>query len=126
MNKDKIDYFKSLLTQIENGEISNELICYCGHDCSKCLVFRATLADDNDMREASKKFYETNLGREITIEKINCLSGRSDEIMELCRECPFIKCCGDKNLHGCSDCAEYPCPTLEWYTEKYVNKFNQI
>lgn len=32
--------------------------CYCGHDCSRCLTYLATVNNDNDLREKSQRFYK--------------------------------------------------------------------
>jgi len=123
---DKTAFYTSVLRLIEAGEIPNVLVCCCGHDCSRCLTFRATLADDAAMREKSARFYRTAMGMEIPPEKLRCLGGRSGEPMEACRGCPFLNCCKEKGLHACEECAHYPCKTLGWYMEKYVNKANQV
>ena len=28
-----------------------ELLCYCGHDCARCLTYLATINDDEDLRK---------------------------------------------------------------------------
>jgi len=98
----------------------------CGHDCSKCRVYRATLTDDAAMREESARFYKAALHMDIPLEKLRCFGGRSDAVMEASRGCPFRSCCKGKGLHACADCPEYPCQTLGWYMENYVNKANQV
>ena len=102
-----------------------DMICYCGHDCSKCLVYRATLADDETMRDESARFYKAEFNIDILPEKIRCFGGRSDEVMEACEPCPFRKCCRENQLHACSECLA-PCERFGWYAEQYVNKYNQI
>jgi len=103
-----------------------DMICYCGHDCSRCRVYLATITGDPALREESVRFYKTECNLDIPPEKMRCLGGRSSEIMEACKGCPFMKCCKERNLHACADCPEYPCETIAWYTEKYVNKCNQV
>ena len=123
---DKIDFYRAVLKLIEQKEIPNVLICCCGHDCSKCLTFRATLFDDHDMRIASAAFYKNELNQDLPADAIHCFGGKSDEIMEGCSQCPYTKCCKEKGLNGCSECPEYPCQMLGWYMEKYVYKVNQV
>jgi len=57
---------------------------------------------------------------------LRCFGGMSDEIMDACAGCPFMKCCKEKGLQACSECAGYPCDILKDYAEKYVNRYNQI
>ena len=122
----KVDFYKAVLNLVEDGEIPNVLICYCGHDCSKCLTFRATLFNDEAMRKRSAYFYKAEFNQDLPLQSLYCLSGKSDEIMEGCHQCPYMKCCKENNLDSCSDCSDYPCKMIEWYLEKYVNKVNQI
>lgn len=122
----KSDFYKTVLSLIEKGLIPNVLICFCGYDCSKCRTYIATLNDDNDMRSSISQYYKSELNIDIPIEKLYCLSGRSDTIMEACNGCPFTKCCHDKNLNSCSECPQYPCAMIADYEEKYVNKSNQL
>lgn len=33
-------------------------ICYCGHDCSRCLTYLATINNDEDLRKQTQEFYK--------------------------------------------------------------------
>lgn len=101
-------------------------ICYCGHDCSRCLTYLATINNDDNLRKQSQKFYKDEFGINISLEDIHCLGGRSENVFYLCKECPWVKCCRDRGIEACSDCADYPCKALKEYQEKYVNKCDQI
>ncbi len=102
------------------------MICYCGHDCSRCRTYLATVNDDAAMRQASAKFYKDEFNHDIPLEKLRCMGGRSGDVFEGCRHCPFIKCCKEHGYEYCSDCPEYPCANLTGYMEKYINKANQV
>jgi hypothetical protein len=102
------------------------MICFCGHDCSRCLTYLATVNDSDELREKSRKFYLDEFGFDIPKSDIHCLGGRSDDIFKLCRGCPWMKCCRERDIAACSECGEYPCKPLAEYTEKYVNKYNQM
>lgn len=101
-------------------------ICYCGHDCSRCLTYLATINHDDHLRKQSQKFYRDEFGMDIPLEAIHCLGGRSEDAFYLCRECPWKKCCRERGIAACSDCADYPCEALKRYQDKYVNKCNQV
>ena len=103
-----------------------ELLCYCGHDCARCLTYLATINDDEELRKQSQSFYKTEFGIDIPLENIHCLGGRSEDIFCLCKECPFITCCKEHKTEMCSECCDYPCKKIKCYQEKYVNKCNQI
>ena len=103
-----------------------EPICYCSHDCSRCLTYHATINNDEDLRKQSQEFYKTEFGIDIPLKEIHCLGGRSEDIFYLCKECPFIKCCKEHGVEMCSACSNFPCEKIKGYQEKYVNKCNQI
>ena len=100
--------------------------CYCGHDCARCITYIATQRKDDSLRRLSQRFYKEQFRLDIPLEKFNCNGGRSDNIIELCKECPFVKCCKQHNVDSCSKCPEYPCKEISDYKAKYVNKVNQI
>ena len=100
--------------------------CYCGHDCARCITYIATQRNDDNLRRQSQSFYKERFGLDIPLEKFNCEGGRSPNVFELCKECPFVKCCKQHNVDSCSKCPEYPCKEISAYKAKYVNKVNQI
>ena len=106
-------------------EIRAENLCYCGHDCARCITYLATQKDDDALREQSRKFYKEEFGQDIPLKEFHCMGGRSEDVFVLCRECPFRKCCRERGLETCSSCAEYPCEMLAAYQAKYVNQCNQ-
>ena len=102
------------------------LPCYCGHDCSKCVTYIATQTNNDDLRRHAQSFYKESFGLDIPLEKFYCDGGRSKNVFELCKECPFKKCCIEHGIDACSKCSEYPCKDISDYQEKYVNKCNQL
>lgn len=101
-------------------------LCYCGHDCAKCVTYLATKNNNDALREQSRRFYQEEFGQDIPLEQFNCSGGRSDDVFALCQECPFKRCCKEKSVESCCECPEYPCKTLSDYQAKYVNQCNQI
>lgn len=100
--------------------------CYCGHNCSRCVVYLATVRDSDTLRLQAQRFYRDTFGFDIPLSEVRCLGGRSDTVLKLCEGCPWRTCCRERGLEACSDCPEYPCAPLERYIEKYVNKCGQI
>ena len=39
-----------------------ESICYCGHDCARCLTYLATINNDEELRKQSQSFYKIEFG----------------------------------------------------------------
>ena len=116
---DKTEFYKIVAELIETGAIPNTMICWCGIDCMRCRTFRATLNNDDEMRKTIKIYYE-EIGSNIEIRDLYCLGCHSDEIMPACFGCPYMKCGKEKGLKRCNECNEYPCESLQWYTEKYI------
>ncbi len=102
------------------------MICYCGHDCSKCVTYIATKTNNDGLRRQSQTFYKEQFGMDIPLEKIQCAGGKSKNVFELCKDCPFIQCCVERGVEMCSKCPEYPCEKISDYEETYVNKCNQL
>lgn len=100
--------------------------CYCGHDCSRCITYIATINNDENLKAQVKEFYKNQFCYDIPIDEVHCLGGRSSEMFIFCRDCPFIKCCRERKISACVDCAVYPCKKIGEYEKKYVNKYHQI
>lgn len=99
--------------------------CFCGHDCSRCITYLATVNNDGGLRRQSQAFYREFMKREIPLADISCHGGRSNDVFCLCKDCPFMKCCKEKGLTSCAEC-ENQCRMFLEYRERYVNKYNQI
>ena len=70
---------------VEHGRCNmNKLVCYCGHDCARCLTYIATINNDEDLRKQSQNFYKTEFGIDIPLKDIQCLGGRSNDVFYLC------------------------------------------
>ena len=109
-----------------HSELSGNLLCYCGHDCAKCVTYLATKYDDDHLRERSQSFYKEQFGLELPLEAFHCMGGRAEDVFESCRHCPFARCCKAHKVCFCRDCPEYPCADIAAYQAQYVNRCNQI
>ena len=83
---------------IKTGNKLFGLPCYCGHDCSKCVTYIATQTNNEDLRRQAQSFYKESFGLDIPLEKFYCNGGRSKNVFELCKECPFKKCCIERGI----------------------------
>lgn len=101
------------------------MLCYCGYDCGSCPVRLATTAKDSKAaaayREKARVFYRDVMGMEILPDKLVCLGGRSDVVMEACVGCPFRSCCRERGIERCRDCRDYPCDAIARYEKDWVN-----
>ena len=123
---DKCQTEEEIIEMIKTGNKLFGLPCYCGHDCSKCVTYIATQTNNDDLRRQAQSFYKERFGLDIPLDKFYCDGGRSKNVFELCKECPFKKCCIEHGIDACGKCSEYPCKDISDYQEKYVNKCNQL
>lgn len=85
-----------------------DLIAICGLDCEACEARKATLEDDNALREkVAKEWTELN-GVLITPDAINCEGCRVDGVKSpYCDAmCPIRQCATGKGYSTCGDCTE--------------------
>ncbi len=92
-----------------------EMIAYCGLDCSKCECYLATQANNNKKRKEVAEKWTFQYGTEIQPEQINCNGCKSDGIKFFFTEngCDIRKCNIEKSIPYCSVCNEYKCEKLE-------------
>lgn len=86
----------------------NKLIAYCGLDCEKCDARKATLTNDNALREKTAELWTKLNNVPISAEMINCEGCRVDGVKTpFCDAlCPIRQCALGKGVETCGDCAE--------------------
>lgn len=106
-----------------------KLIAYCGLDCEKCDALKATLDNDDDLREkVAKRWSELN-GVEITPEMINCDGCRADgRKTPYCDSlCPIRQCARSKKRETCGDCSAIDgCPTVGMVISNNAEALNNL
>ncbi|MBQ4048489.1 MAG: DUF3795 domain-containing protein [Clostridia bacterium] len=98
----------------------------CGHDCSRCITYLATIHNDEGLRARAQEFYRTEMGQAFPLSELICCGCRSEAVFSFCRSCPFVVCAASRGVETCTACADFPCAAIRTYQEKYVNKSNQI
>lgn len=91
------------------------LIAYCGLDCEKCDARKATLANDDALREKVARLWSELNGTEITPEMIRCEGCRADGAKTpYCDSlCPIRQYARGKAVETCGDCpAMNDCQTV--------------
>ncbi len=85
-----------------------KLIAYCGLDCEKCDARKATLENDDALREKVANLWSELNGVEITPEMINCEGCRADGLKTpFCdRLCPIRQCALGNGNETCGHCSE--------------------
>ena len=93
------------------------LIAYCGLDCTECDAYKATLHNDQALREKTAAEWSKAYNFSFTPEMINCTScqGNGAKIGH-CLDCEMRKCAVGKAVVNCGACAEFK-------TCKIINDF---
>ena len=85
-----------------------DLIACCGLDCEKCDARKATVNNDDALRERTAKMWAEANNTTIMAEHINCMGCRVEGAKFIfCSEmCPVRKCVRGKGYSTCAECAE--------------------
>ncbi|MCW4017403.1 MAG: DUF3795 domain-containing protein [Candidatus Bathyarchaeota archaeon] len=83
----------------------------CGLNCNECPIFIATSNNDDSLRQKTlvewSKLYADFLPKPLEPSDMNCTGCHSQNLFVGCISCSIRKCCGEKNLNNCGDCAEF-------------------
>jgi hypothetical protein len=92
----------------------NEIIAYCGLDCSQCGALIATETNDAAKRVEVAAMWSEEFNADIRPEHIYCDGCVSEGgvLYQHCSVCEIRKCGSDKGLANCGHCDEYPCIKL--------------
>ena len=92
------------------------LIACCGLDCEHCDARRATVDNDDALRErTARKWSEMTDAPQITAATIHCTGCRTEGVkFAYCSDlCRIRKCVSEKGLSTCGDCREVDaCPIV--------------
>lgn len=93
----------------------DEMIAYCGLNCTGCPAFIATRNDDDEERKRVAAMWSKQFGAEIAPGDINCdgclvTDGRH---IGYCSTCEIRKCGQERAVVNCADCGDYACEKLE-------------
>jgi hypothetical protein len=93
------------------------MIGACGIVCTDCGAYRATQADDDEIRAAIAEQWSREYGRQFAVADINCDGCRSttDVLFGYCRECEVRACADGKRLPNCAHCNDYACDRLNQF-----------
>jgi hypothetical protein len=97
------------------GMKENDLLAYCGINCSKCDAYIATQKNDDTLRAETAKKWSEEYKIEMKPEGVNCdgCTSNSGRIVNYCAICEIRKCAWEKKLKTCASCPEYSCEKLD-------------
>jgi hypothetical protein len=91
----------------------SEMTAYCGLHCDECKAFRATQANDFELK---KQMAERWSDKDVKFkpEDIDCRGCKSDVISGWCRKlCKVRPCASEKKVITCAHCDQYRCDKLK-------------
>ena len=91
----------------------SEMLAYCGLLCNECLAYKATVNNDQEMREKTAESWSKMFGGDIKAEDINCMGCSSDVLFSHCKVCEIRSCATEKALSNCGGCDSFACDKVE-------------
>lgn len=92
------------------------LIGVCGLNCFKCNIYQAYSRKDI---EAQRRIVREMFGEKSDVkpEQITCEGCRGNPKVHWSADCKILTCSKAKGAQACSQCTDFPCPTLDvFYT----------
>lgn len=85
-----------------------DMLAFCGLDCEACDAYRATLHDDQALREKTAKLWAELNNAPILPEHIHCEGCRVDGVKTVFCEslCGIRRCALDRGVETCGSCPE--------------------
>ena len=85
-----------------------DMIGYCGLNCEKCDAYKATVNDEQTLREKTAKLWSELNHAPILPEHINCEGCRMNGVKTVFCDslCVIRKCAINKGVATCGDCSE--------------------
>jgi hypothetical protein len=90
--------------------MSEQMLSYCGIDCSACPAYLATQANDvKKLTTLAGEWFDGATDYAIVL----CDGCKSDgHIMKWCSECPTRACAIEREMENCAYCDDYGCEKL--------------
>lgn len=103
---------------------ADEIIAYCGLNCSTCRIYLATREKDpekqKEMREGIARYIKEHFDPNTRLEDITDCDGctvKDGRLYSGCQKCEVRKCAIQKGVKNCAYCKEYAC-------DKLIKQFN--
>ncbi len=95
-----------------------EMIAKCGLICTDCGAYKATLANDNELRKHVSEEWSRLYGAEIKPEDINCRGClATGDLFSHCKVCEIRLCAIEREVENCAYCDDYGCEKIQKFFE---------
>lgn len=90
--------------------MSEQMLSYCGIDCSACPAYQATQANDIEkLTTLAGQWFDGATDYSIVV----CDGCKGEgRVMKWCAECPTRACAIERELENCAYCADFGCEKL--------------
>ncbi len=99
--------------------MTENMIAYCGLDCTTCPAHLAWKTNDNNLRE--KQAVEWGSPEyPLTTKDIDCIgcTVNDEPKFKYCGACSVKACASKRGVETCAHCSDYGCDTLEaWFAQ---------
>jgi hypothetical protein len=109
--------------------MADQLLAYCGLDCSQCPAYIATQADDiPKLTSLAQEWFDGSTDHTLILcDGCRVNGGGADHrIMLWCGECPTRACAIDHGLENCAFCDDYGCQKLGMVFEQSQDAKNNL
>jgi hypothetical protein len=95
-----------LMSSAMKGNALPATAAVCGLCCEACTLYIATREDPERLKRIARMYGMTE-------EEVSCHGCRSHKLGPYCTTCRMKPCAEERGVSFCSECADYPCPTLK-------------
>jgi hypothetical protein len=90
-----------------------KMIAFCGIVCTDCRAFRASQANDAQLKKKVARAWSTKqeMLRPEDIDCDGCLAP-GQRLFRFCRTCDVRRCGQERGIENCAYCSEFPCEKL--------------
>lgn len=95
------------------------MIAYCGLDCSVCPAYIATVNNDDAARAVVAEKWTKEFNMQFRPEDISCdgCTGRDGRHVGYCSMCEIRICGIEKAVENCAHCKDYSCVKISGFHE---------
>lgn len=87
----------------------SRIISACGNDCKACPRYAIGKINEDLLKTAELWYRIGYRDRVVSVEEISCHGCKPEN---WCRY-NVVKCCAEKRISNCGECAEYPCDNIK-------------
>lgn len=99
---------------------------YCGIDCRSCELYKVTFNDDLEGKISLAEKWGANYKRAFSVEEMECLGCKSDNVFILCAKCDIKVCCDSHETESCKNCMEFKCERITQFYDYQKSKKTEV